>query len=156
MTGEGNSHVGRGLASSATGNTRSRMGHVECSCGVFSLRMQEEALHEDMEAKKEDSRSQGRSEEDAGQGGANLSGTTTGASGSESDQGDEGGPSTGSQRCAPAARPMPTTAAKDLMAGLTQCMHLLSKPYTVLRLGKRIRTSCFEQGARDCCSIHGR
>ena len=90
--------------------------------------MQEEALHEDMDAKEKDSGPQGQDEEGAEQNGANASGTTTSDSGSEPDQGEEGGPGASSQRRAPAARPAEAVAMKDLMAGLTQCKHLSSMP----------------------------
>ena len=127
MSGEENSHAGRSFACSATGNNSTRMGCSQCSCGVVPLCMQEEALHENVDAKEEDSRSQGQDEEGAEQDGANLSGTTTSDSGSEPDQGADGGPGTGSQRCAIAARPTDTVAVKDPMAGLTQCNYLSSK-----------------------------
>ena len=65
--------------------------------------MQEKTLHENVDAKEEDSESQGRDEEGAEQDGANHSGTTTSDSGSEPDQGKDDGLGTSSQRCAPAA-----------------------------------------------------
>ena len=79
------------------------MRRSQCSCGLVSLCTQEKALHENMDAKEEDSRSQGQDEEGAEQNGANPSSTTTSDSGSKPDQGEDGGPGTSSQTCAPAA-----------------------------------------------------
>ena len=81
------------------------MRRSQCSCGLVSLCTQEKALHENMDAKGEHSGSQRQDEDGAEQDGAKPSGTTTSdsSSGSEPDQGEDGGPGTGSQGCAPAA-----------------------------------------------------